>query len=218
MVAQAAASKKSMPEQDLPRHPFGIDPAAPGGVQGRAQHAGVHGGADAVPHHVAHREGEPPVHRLRQVEVAAESVAGEEPAVDPPARAGDRLPRQQAVLEETCLLEVAGERLGIALLGDPLALQTQAALDQGQQHPAVERLEEEVEGPLLQRAEELLVRLGDRAGDQDHVGLAAGGRGSPGRACSRRRPSGARRAGRDRTPRRSSRARASVAPATHSTR
>src|SRR6185295_18980243 len=110
-------------------------------------------------------------HRLREIEIAAERVAGEQPALDPPAVAFHRILRQEAVLEEAGLLQVGGERLGVALLGQPFPLQPQAALDERQQHPAVERLEEEVERPLLQRAEELLVRLRDRAGDQDDVRL-----------------------------------------------
>ena len=119
--------------------------------------------------------GEPAVHRLGQVEVAAQGVAGEQPPLGAPALRRHRIARQQAVLEEPRLLQVVGERLRVALLGVALPLQAQAALDQRQQHPAVERLEEEVERPFLQRAEELLVGLGDRAGDQDHVGLRPAG-------------------------------------------
>src|SRR4029079_8768989 len=77
----------------------------------------------------------------------------------------------QALLEPPRPFEVGRQLRGVALLGEALPLQAQAALDESEQHPAAEGLEEEIDGPLLQRPEELLVGLRNRARDEDDVHL-----------------------------------------------
>ena len=82
---------------------------------------------------------------------------------------------QQALLEAPCCLELALQSGRVAPVLGAQPAQLQAAVDEGQQHVAVEGLGDEVEGSLADRAHDLCIERADRARHEDAVDVGLHG-------------------------------------------